>query len=126
VSFVTDRDPAQQGRVAAIIEKAARAETTLLLSAERLTEFVYVLHASTRSSPAHRQHDDGAEDLPGVRVVGRSGLLQAGWLCGRPPSPNTAMRSSPPSAWRTRAARSRLSTEAAFLPAPLGARAALA
>lgn len=70
VSFVTDRDPAQQGRVAAIIEKAARAETTLLCPQNVLTEFVYVLQRVYAIEPkliASMMTE--LMDLPGVRVV---------------------------------------------------------
>jgi predicted nucleic acid-binding protein len=70
VSFVTDRDPAQQARVAAVIEMAARAQASLLCPQNVLTEFVYVLERvyGIESRRIARMIADFM-DLPGVTVV---------------------------------------------------------
>jgi len=43
ISFVTDRSPAQQGKIAAVFEDAARLKAAILCPQNVLTEFVYVL-----------------------------------------------------------------------------------
>lgn len=43
ISFVTDRNPGQQEKVAALMEKAAGAEVALICPQNVVTEFVYVM-----------------------------------------------------------------------------------
>lgn len=43
ISFVTDRNPAQQENIAAVFEDAARLKVIILCPQNVLTEFVYVL-----------------------------------------------------------------------------------
>ena len=43
ISFVTDRNPAQQKKIAVIFEEAAQLKTRILCPQNVLTEFVYVL-----------------------------------------------------------------------------------
>ena len=70
ISFVTDRDPVQQGKVAVVFEKAARAEANLLCPQNVLTEFVYVMQRVYEIDP-ERISTMIADllDLPGVAVV---------------------------------------------------------
>ena len=70
LSFVTDREPAQQEKVAGLFEKAARAEASLLCPQNVLTEFVYVMHRVYRTEPKLvRTMIVDLLDLPGVVVV---------------------------------------------------------
>lgn len=70
ISYVTDRDPAQQAKVGAIIEKASRAEASLLCPQNVLTEFVYVMHRvyGIETKRIATMIVDFM-DLPGVEVV---------------------------------------------------------
>jgi len=70
ISYVTDRDPAQQAKIGAIIEKAARAEVSLLCPQNVLTEFVYVMNRvyGIESKRIATMIADFM-DLPGVEVV---------------------------------------------------------
>ena len=70
ISYVTDRDLAQQAKVGAIIEKAARAEASLLCPQNVLTEFVYVMDRvyGIESKRIAAMIADFM-DLPGVTVV---------------------------------------------------------
>jgi len=43
ISFVTDRNPAQQEKIAAVFEDAAQLKIAILCPQNVLTEFVYVL-----------------------------------------------------------------------------------
>lgn len=70
VSFVTDRNPGQQKKIAALLEKAARSETLVLCPQNVLTEFVYVMERIYRVEKG-RISSMIADfmDLPGVEVV---------------------------------------------------------
>jgi len=70
ISFVTDRDPAQQAKIGTLIEKAARAEASLLCPQNVLTEFVYVMNRvyGIESKRIAMMIADFI-DLPGVEVV---------------------------------------------------------
>lgn len=70
IAFVTDRDQAQQAKIGAIIEKAARAEVSLLCPQNVLTEFVYVMNRvyGIESKRIATIIVDFM-DLPGVEVV---------------------------------------------------------
>ena len=43
ISFVTDRNPAQQQKIADIFDEAVRLKSTIICPQNALTEFVYVL-----------------------------------------------------------------------------------
>ena len=43
ISFVTDRNPAQQEKIAGVLDDAAQLQITVLCPQNVLTEFVYVL-----------------------------------------------------------------------------------
>lgn len=69
ISFVTDRDPVQQAKVALIFEKAARAEVDLLCPQNVLTEFVYVMQRVYGIDPKRiATMIADLLDLPGVTV----------------------------------------------------------
>ena len=70
ISYVTDRDLAQQAKIGAIIEKAARAEASLLCPQNVLAEFVYVM-TRVYGIESKRIATMIADfmDLPGVEVV---------------------------------------------------------
>jgi len=70
ISFVTDRHPGQQAKIAALLEKAARAEALLLCPQNVLTEFICVMERVYRIEPG-RIATMLADfmDLPGVEVV---------------------------------------------------------
>ena len=72
ISFVTDRDPAQQAKIGAIIEKASRAEALLLCPQNVLTEFVYVM-TRVYGIESKRIATMIADfmDLPGVEIVNK-------------------------------------------------------
>lgn len=70
ISFVTDRNPGQQAKIAALMEQAAQAEALLLCPQNVLTEFVYVMervYRVERERIALMLAD--FIDLPGVEVV---------------------------------------------------------
>jgi len=60
ISFVTDRDPAQQERIAALFSDAAELRSRILCPQNVLTEFVYVMEKVYQIDPA---------DLPGITIV---------------------------------------------------------
>jgi len=70
VSFVTDRNPVQQEKIAVLLERAAHAEVRLLCPQNVLTEFVYVMERVYRVAPK-RIAEMLADliDLPGVEIV---------------------------------------------------------
>ena len=70
ISFITDRNPGQQTKVAALMEKAARADARLLCPQNVLTEFVYVMERVYRVEK-ERIASMIADfiDLPGVEIV---------------------------------------------------------
>lgn len=70
ISFVTDRNPAQQEKIAGIIEAASRLKVTILCHQNVLTEFVYVMEKVYRV-PKDEIHGM-VRDLtatPGVEIV---------------------------------------------------------
>lgn len=70
ISFVTDRNPGQQAKIAALFEKAACAEALILCPQNVLTEFVDVLERVYQVEGG-RIASMLADfiDLPGVEVV---------------------------------------------------------
>jgi predicted nucleic acid-binding protein len=70
ISFVTDRNPGQQEKIAAIFEDAARLKVTILCPQNVLTEFVYVLE-KIYSHPKSRICSMIADfvALPGVHII---------------------------------------------------------
>jgi predicted nucleic acid-binding protein len=70
ISFVTDRNPKQQAKIGAVVEKAARAEASLLCPQNVLTEFVYVMDRIYGIEPKRiAAMIADFMDLPGVEVV---------------------------------------------------------
>lgn len=70
ISFVTDRNPAQQESVARLFEQAAQARVTVLCPQNVLVEFAYVMDKVYRQSkPLVRQLLTDFIALPGVTVV---------------------------------------------------------
>ena len=70
ISFVTDRNPAQQEPVAGLFEQAARARLTVLCPQNVLLEFAYVMDKAYRQpKPLVRQMLIDFIALPGVTVV---------------------------------------------------------
>lgn len=70
ISFVTDRNPAQQESVARLFEQAAQARVTVLCPQNVLVEFAYVMDKVYRQSkPLVRQLLIDFIALPGVTVV---------------------------------------------------------
>ena len=70
ISFVTDRNPAQQGKIANLLDSAARLKIKVLCPQNVLTEFVYVLDSVYRIGKAEIK--DMIRDfirLPGVEIV---------------------------------------------------------
>ena len=70
ISFVTDRNPPQQARVAELFEKAASLETLVLCPQNVLTEFVYVLEKvyGVRKAIIKEMLNDFVL-MPGVKIV---------------------------------------------------------
>lgn len=70
ISYVTDRDPDQQAKIAVLIERAARADVNLLCPQNVLTEFAYVMNRiyGVESKRVAMMLVD-LIDLPGVEVV---------------------------------------------------------
>ena len=70
ISFVTDRNPAQQEPVAKLFEQAARTRVTILCPQNVLVEFAYVLDKVYRQPKTLiRQMVADFIALPGVTVV---------------------------------------------------------
>ncbi|MCP4578652.1 MAG: type II toxin-antitoxin system VapC family toxin [Deltaproteobacteria bacterium] len=70
ISFVTDRNPAQQEKIAAVFEDAAQLKVAILCPQNVLTEFVYVLekiYKQPKGRICSMITDFMA--LPGVQVV---------------------------------------------------------
>jgi predicted nucleic acid-binding protein len=70
ISFVTDRNPAQQDKIATLFDSAARLKVRVLCPQNVLTEFVYVMDAVYRIAKVEIR--DIIRDfirLPGVEVV---------------------------------------------------------
>jgi len=70
ISFVTDRNPVQQEKIAAVFEESAQLKVKLLCPQNVLTEFVYVLekvYGQPKSQICSMIADFMA--LPGVQVV---------------------------------------------------------
>lgn len=70
ISFVTDRNPAQQEKIAAVLEDASKLKATILCPQNVLTEFVYILE-KVYNQPKSLIHSMIADflALPGVRVI---------------------------------------------------------
>ena len=70
ISFVTDRSPAQQGKIANLLDSATRLKLRVLCPQNVLTEFVYVMDSVYRIGQAEIR--DMVRDfirLPGVEIV---------------------------------------------------------
>lgn len=70
ISFVTDRNPAQQGKIAELLDRAAQLKIRVLCPQNVLTEFVYVMDSVYRIGKAEIR--DMVRDfiqLPGVEIV---------------------------------------------------------
>jgi len=75
ISFVTDRNPAQQESIAVVFEEAARLKTAILCPQNVLTEFVYVLEKIYRHpKPQVREMISDFIALPGLRLIDRVDL----------------------------------------------------
>ncbi len=70
ISFVTDRNPAQQEKIAAIFEEAAQLKTRILCPQNVVTEFVYVLEKIYKQ-PTSRIHSMISDFIvmPGVKLI---------------------------------------------------------
>jgi predicted nucleic-acid-binding protein len=70
ISFVTDRNPDQQGKAAAILEDAARLKATILCPQNVLTEFGYVLEKIYKHPKSQiRSMIADFVTLPGVQIT---------------------------------------------------------
>jgi len=70
ISFVTDRNPDQQKRIAAVFEDAARLKIAILCPQNVLTEFVYVLEKTYHlPKPEIRAMIADFVALPGVQII---------------------------------------------------------
>ena len=70
ISFVTDRDPAQQEKIAALFDEAAKLKRIILCPQNALTEFVYVLDSVYGTSKKKiRLMIQDFLALPGVEIV---------------------------------------------------------
>jgi len=70
ISFVTDRNPAQQEKIAAVFDDAAQLKIAILCPQNVLTEFVYVLekiYKQPKSQIRSMMADFIA--LPGVQII---------------------------------------------------------
>jgi len=70
ISFVTDRNPAQQGKIADLLDRAAQLKVRVLCPQNVLTEFVYVMDSVYRIGKAEIR--DMVRDfiqLPGIEIV---------------------------------------------------------
>ena len=70
ISFVTDRNPAQQQKIADIFDEAARLKSTIICPQNALTEFVYVLDKVYGNEKRKiRSMIKEFIALPGVKIV---------------------------------------------------------
>lgn len=70
ISFVTDRNPAQQDKIAEVLERAAQLKIGVLCPQNVLTEFVYVMDTVYGiQKPEIRDIVKDFIKLPGVEVV---------------------------------------------------------
>jgi predicted nucleic acid-binding protein len=70
ISFVTDRDPAQQEKIAKVLDRAAQLGVRVLCPQNVLTEFIYVMDSVYRIGKTEIR--DIVKDLiilPGVEIV---------------------------------------------------------
>ena len=70
ISFVTDRNPAQQDKIANLLDNAAQLKVRVLCPQNVLTEFIYVMDSVYRIGKAEIR--DLVKDfiiLPGVEIV---------------------------------------------------------
>jgi predicted nucleic acid-binding protein len=75
ISFVTDRNPAQQDKVAKLFDQAVHLKVRLLCPQNVLTEFIYVMDTvyNIRKSEIKKIIKDFI-NLPGVEIVHRINL----------------------------------------------------
>lgn len=78
ISFVTDRNPAQQQAVAPIFEAAAHLEARIICLQHVLTEFIYVME-KIYALPQGQIRDMALEfiEMPGVEIVHEVNLKSA-------------------------------------------------
>ena len=70
ISFVTDRNPAQQDKIANLLDSAAQLKVRVLCPQNVLTEFVYVMDSVYRIDIAEiRDITRDFIKLPGVEIV---------------------------------------------------------
>ena len=70
ISFVTDRNPAQQAKIAGLFDSAARLKIRVLCPQNVLTEFVYVMDAVYHIGKVEiRDIISDFINLPGIEVV---------------------------------------------------------
>jgi len=70
ISFVTDRSPVQQEKIASLFHDAARLKVAILCPQNVLTEFVYVLEKIYRHpKPQIREMIADFIALPGLRLI---------------------------------------------------------
>jgi len=70
ISFVTDRNPAQQEKIAAVLEDAAQLQITVFCPQNVLTEFVYVLEKIYKQPKSQiRSMIADFIALPGVQMI---------------------------------------------------------
>ncbi|UCD77547.1 MAG: PIN domain-containing protein [Desulfobacterales bacterium] len=70
ISFVTDRNPGQQDKIAAVFDRAAQLKVKVLCPQNVLTEFVYVMNSVY--DVANAEIRDMVKDfisMPGVEIV---------------------------------------------------------
>ena len=70
ISFITDRNPAQQDKIAKVLDLAARLKVRVLCAQNVLTEFVYVMDTVYGTPKAAiRDIIKAFANLPGVEIV---------------------------------------------------------
>lgn len=70
ISFVTDRNPAQQDKIAKVLDRAARLKVRVFCARNVLTEFVYVMDTVYGTPKAGiRNIVKAFANLPGVEIV---------------------------------------------------------
>ena len=70
ISFITDRNPAQQDKIAEVLDRAVRLKVRVLCPQNVLTEFIYVMD-TVYDIPKAEIRDIAKDymDLPGVELV---------------------------------------------------------
>jgi predicted nucleic acid-binding protein len=70
ISFVTDRNPAQQDKIAEVLDRAAQLKVRVLCPQNVLSEFVYVMDTVYGRRKAEiRDIVKDFVDLPGIEIV---------------------------------------------------------